>query len=66
MKRSNQVQSKKPKFNVFTIETCSACNFKTKRPFQLGDYVFKEAGDCTHCNKSKTLIEMIYAEQIKK
>lgn len=60
-----QPLAKRQKIQVFTIENCPACNFKAKRPFELGDYVFKTSSDCTHCNKSKTVIEMIYSEQIK-
>jgi hypothetical protein len=50
---------------VYTIEECSACNLKTKREFKLGDYVFKEVGECSKC-KGKTTISMIFSEQLKK
>jgi hypothetical protein len=62
----NAKSIKKPKFNVYTIEVCPSCNFKTKRPFESGDYVFQESAECSHCKKAKGRIEMIYAEPIKK
>ncbi|MFQ6134446.1 MAG: hypothetical protein ACE5KU_01360 [Nitrososphaerales archaeon] len=65
-KASSQISSKHQNFQVFTIEVCPSCNFKTKRPFELGDYFFKPAGECSHCNKAKSRIEMIYAERTKK
>jgi len=50
---------------VVTIEECSSCNLKMKRPFQPNDYVFKEGGNCQKCN-SKMMITSIYKEEIKK
>jgi len=58
---STTTQDKKSKFLVFTIEECPACGQKTKRPFQLGDYVTKEGGKCTKCG-NPTKITLIYAE----
>lgn len=49
---------------VFTVEDCSNCGTKTKRAFKLGDYVYKEGGECAKCH-SKTLISMIFAELIQ-
>ncbi|MFC1755247.1 hypothetical protein ACFL96_17965 [Thermoproteota archaeon] len=57
---------KKPKYTVYTIEVCPSCAFKKKRPFESGDYVFKESAECAHCKKAKGSIEMIYAEKIIK
>jgi hypothetical protein len=65
-KASSKSSGKKKKFLVFTIEVCPSCNFKTKRPFELGDFVFKSSGECSHCNKDKSIIDMIYAERPKK
>lgn len=65
-KTSAQTPSKYQNLQIFTIEICPSCNFKTKRPFELGDYVFKVMGECVHCKKENSLIEMIYAEKIKK
>jgi len=55
-------QEKKSKFLVFVVEECSSCGLKTKRAFQLGDYIYKEGGECTRC-KGKTRINMIYSEK---
>jgi len=49
---------------VYTIEECTSCNIKTKRPFQLRDHVYKEAGECPKC-KGKIIISMIYSEPVK-
>ena len=61
MTMMNSQQDKKNKFLVYTIEECSACGQKTKRAFQLGDYVTKEGGKCVKCGNA-TKITMIYAE----
>jgi len=49
---------------VFTIEECASCGTKVKRAFKLGDYVYKEGAECPKCH-AKTLITMIFAEQIQ-
>ncbi|MDA4117888.1 MAG: hypothetical protein OK455_06040 [Thaumarchaeota archaeon] len=56
-----QQEDAKKKLNVFTIEECPACGQKTKRPFQIGDYVTKEAAKCSKCG-NVTRITLIYAE----
>jgi hypothetical protein len=53
---------KRSRFLVFTVEECNFCHLKTKRAFQLGDYIYKEGGECTKC-KGKTKITMIYSEK---
>jgi hypothetical protein len=58
--------SKRQNYQVYTVEVCPTCNFKAKRPFEIGDFVFKVAGECSHCKKDKTRIEMIYAESTKR
>ncbi len=58
---SGQQQDRKTKFIVYTIEECPACGQKTKRAFQLGDYVTKDGGKCTKCS-GQTKITAIYAE----
>ncbi len=58
------IGEKRPKMPVFTIEDCPQCGTKTKRAFKMGDYVYKEGGDCAKC-KAKTIVSMIYAELIK-
>jgi rRNA maturation protein Nop10 len=60
-----QTQQGKSKFIVYTIEECPACGQKTKRAFQLGDYITKDAANCSKCgNASK--ITLIYAEPVVK
>lgn len=55
----------KAKFNVYTIEECPACGQKTKRAFQVGDYITKDGANCSKCgNVSK--ITLIYAEPVVK
>lgn len=58
---SSAVHEKKIKYNVFTIEECPACNQKTKRSFQAGDYVTKDGAKCAKCG-NQTRISLIYAE----
>ena len=60
-----QQQGQKAKFNVYTIEECPACGQKTKRAFQVGDYITKDGANCSKCgNVSK--ITLIYAEPVVK
>lgn len=61
MNSTSTSQERKPKFLVFTIEECPTCGQKTKRPFQLGDYVTKEGAKCTKCG-NPTKVTLIYAE----
>ena len=58
---SSSSQERKSKLLVFTIEECPACGQKTKRAFQVGDFVTKEGGKCPKCSNT-TKITMIYAE----
>jgi rRNA maturation protein Nop10 len=55
----------KAKFNVYTIEECPACGQKTKRAFQVGDYVTKDGANCSKCGNA-TKITLIYAEPVVK
>lgn len=57
---STKAQDKR-RLPVFTIEECPACSQKTKRAFQLGDYVTKEGAKCTKC-ANPTRITLIFAE----
>jgi rRNA maturation protein Nop10 len=59
--QQQQQEDPKKKLNVFTIEECPACGQKTKRPFQIGDYITKDAAKCTKCG-NVTRITLIYAE----
>ncbi len=60
-----QQQSQKGKLNVFTIEECPACGQKTKRSFQVGDYVTRDSANCSKCGNG-TKITLIYGEPIAK
>jgi rRNA maturation protein Nop10 len=55
----------KAKFTVYTIEECPACGQKTKRAFQVGDYITKEGAKCSKCG-NVTKITLIYAEPVVK
>ncbi|MEM3437890.1 MAG: hypothetical protein QXP55_05120 [Nitrososphaerales archaeon] len=58
------VLEKRTKSLVFTIEECDSCHLKMKRDFRLGDYIYKEGGECSKC-KGKTKIIMIYSEKVE-
>ena len=60
-----QQQQGKVKFNVYTIEECPACGQKTKRAFQVGDYITKDGANCSKCG-NVTKITLIYAEPVVK
>jgi len=60
-----QQQQGKAKFNVYTIEECPACGQKTKRAFQVGDYITKAGANCSKCG-NVTKITLIYAEPVVK
>jgi rRNA maturation protein Nop10 len=60
-----QQQGQKAKFNVYTIEECPACGQKTKRAFQVGDYITKDGAICSKCG-NVTKITLIYAEPVVK
>jgi rRNA maturation protein Nop10 len=60
-----QQQQGKAKFNVYTIEECPACGQKTKRAFQVGDYITKDGAKCSKCGNT-TKITLIYAEPVVK
>ena len=40
---------------VTTTIECKKCGFKSVRPFQRGDYVFKEAEKCEKCSNPMTV-----------
>ncbi len=60
-----QTQQGKAKFNVYTIEECPACGQKTKRAFQVGDYITKDGANCSKCGNA-TKMTLIYAEPVVK
>ena len=55
---------KKSKLLVYTIEECPVCGQKTKRAFQVGDYITKDSAKCTKCGNT-TRINLVYAEPAK-
>ncbi len=55
----------KSKFTVYTIEECPACGQKTKRVFQLGDYVTKDGANCSKCGNTSKMT-LIFAEPVVK
>ena len=55
---------KKSKLLVYTIEECPVCGQKTKRAFQVGDFVTKESVPCTKCGNT-TRVSLVYAEPSK-
>ena len=55
---------RRSKLLVYTIEECPVCGQKTKRAFQVGDYVTKESANCTKCG-NPTRISLVYAEPSK-
>jgi rRNA maturation protein Nop10 len=55
----------KAKFTVSTIEECPACGQKTKRAFQVGDYITKDGANCSKCG-NVTKMTLIYAEPVVK
>ncbi len=50
---------------VITVILCNSCDFKMQRDFVVGDYVYKEVGQCQQC-KGTTSVNVIYAEEPKK
>ncbi len=58
------IGEKRPKMPVFTVEECPNDATKTKRAFKIGDYVYKEGGECPK-DHAKMMITMIYAEQVQ-
>jgi rRNA maturation protein Nop10 len=55
---------KKSKLLVYTIEECPVDGQKTKRAFQVGDYITKDGAKCTKCGNT-TRISLVYAEGMK-
>ncbi|MBM5804752.1 MAG: hypothetical protein FJZ49_01565 [Candidatus Verstraetearchaeota archaeon] len=51
--------------NVITVIGCGGCDFREERAFTLGDYIFKELGQCKKC-PGNSYIRAIYAVPLKK
>ena len=50
-----------PQPTNYTEQTCGRCGDRERRPFEQGDYVFKDGARCAKCN-SATLVTAIYGE----
>jgi hypothetical protein len=55
---------KKSKLLVYSVEECPVDGQKTKRAFQVGDYVTKEGAKCTKCGNA-TRVTLVFAESTK-
>ncbi len=64
MMSSVPAADKKSKLLVYAIEECPVDGQKTKRAFQVGDYVTKDGAKCTKCGNT-TRITLVYAESSK-
>jgi len=51
--------------NVITVIGCRSCDLREERAFTLGDYIFKELGQCKKC-PGNSYIRAIYAVPLKK
>ncbi|AIC14996.1 hypothetical protein NTE_02289 [Candidatus Nitrososphaera evergladensis SR1] len=47
---------------IYTEETCSVCGEKMRRPFEEGDYVFRNGSTCKKCGSSSTMVSAVYGE----
>jgi hypothetical protein len=56
---------KKSKLLVYSIEECPACGQKTKRAFQVGDYITKDGPKGVKCGND-TRISLVFAEATPK
>ena len=65
MMSSVPATDKKSKLLVYTIEECPVDSQKTKRAFQVGDYITKDGANCSKCG-NVTKITLIYAEPLAK
>lgn len=65
MMSSVPAADKKSKLLVYSIEECPVCGQKTKRAFQVGDYITKDGAKCTKCGNA-TRINLVYAEPASK
>ncbi len=51
--------------HVYTIEECPNCKQKTKRDFEVGDYIVGMGGTCEKCQAHRIII-LIYGERASK
>lgn len=54
-------KKKESKPTIYTEETCNACGEVARRPFEEGDYVFKQGFQCKKCSSS-TMVTAVYGE----
>lgn len=48
---------------TYTEETCSSCGEKARRPFEEGDYVYRDGtSSCKNCGSQSTMVSAIYGE----
>jgi hypothetical protein len=47
---------------IYTEQVCSRCGEKERRPFEQGDYVFRQGTRCKKCDSSDTMISAVYGE----
>ncbi len=64
MMSSVPAADKKSKLLVYAVDVCPIDGEKTKRAFQVGDYVTKESVKCPKCG-NPTRISLVYAESTK-
>jgi rRNA maturation protein Nop10 len=64
MMSSVPASDRKSKLLVYAVEECPVDGQKTKRAFQVGDYVTKEGAKCAKCG-NPTRITLVYAESSK-
>lgn len=55
-------KKKEPAPTLYTEQACNSCGDKERRPFEPGDYVFKEGVRCKKCNSISTMISAVYGE----
>ncbi|RJS89454.1 hypothetical protein CW700_04050 [Candidatus Bathyarchaeota archaeon] len=54
-----------PQVEVVTTLECKTCGLKKIRPFRRGDYLFKEADECTRCKGKMNIVKIYGRERAK-
>lgn len=47
---------------IYTEVMCNSCGEKSRRPFEVGDYVFGPGSACIKCHSSSTMVTAVYGE----
>lgn len=47
---------------IYTEQVCGRCGEKERRPFEQGDYVFRQGVRCKKCDSADTTISAVYGE----